>query len=107
MNLLLHTIFKFCTNKRLYKKVKVADLALMRVTPFPCNCKLTSLNFVKISVDRDSQDTVSMTPFDSHLLCAATGVQTLFIIILSECTKLPKLSRTLLNPLVSFDQSIH
>jgi len=29
----------------------------------------------------DSQDTVSMTPFGSHLLCAATGVQTLFIII--------------------------
>jgi len=26
---------------------------------------------------------------------------------LSECTTLPKLSRTLLNPLVSFDQSIH
>jgi len=42
---------------------------------------LTSLNFVKISVDRDSQDTMYMTPFDSHLLCAATGVQTLFIII--------------------------
>jgi len=29
----------------------------------------------------DSQDTVSMTPVDSHLLRAATGVQTLFIII--------------------------
>jgi len=27
---------------------------LMRLTPFPCNCKLTSLNFVKISVDCDS-----------------------------------------------------
>jgi len=26
---------------------------------------------------------------------------------LSECTTLPKLSRTLLNPLMSFDQSIH
>ena len=36
---------------------------------------------MKISVDCDSQDTVSMTLFDSHLLCAATGVQTLFIII--------------------------
>jgi len=34
------------------KKVKTADLALMRLTPFPCNCKLTSLNFVKISVPR-------------------------------------------------------
>ena len=28
-----------------------------------------------------SQDSVSATPFDSHLLCAAIGVQTLFIII--------------------------
>jgi len=46
------------------------------------------LNFVKISVDCDSQDTVSVTPFDSQLLCAATGVQTLFII--TECTTLPK-----------------
>jgi len=27
------------------------------------------------------RDTKSMTPFDSHLLCAATGVQILFIII--------------------------
>jgi len=62
------------------KKVKIADLALMSLTPFPCNWKLTSLNFVKISVDCDSQDTISMTPFDSHLLCAATGVQTLFVI---------------------------
>ena len=61
-------------------EVKIADLALMRLTPFPCSCKLTSLNFVKVSVDCDSQDTVSMTPFDNHLLCAATGVQTLFII---------------------------
>jgi len=34
---------------------------------------------VKISVDCDSQDTASMTPFDSHLLCAATDVQTLYI----------------------------
>jgi len=32
-------------------------------------------------VECDRQDTVSMTPFDSHLLCAATGVRTLFIII--------------------------
>ena len=69
------------TALNLDKKVKIADLALMRLTPFPCNCKLTLLNFVKISVDRDSQDTVSMTPFDSHLMCAATSVQTLFIII--------------------------
>jgi len=61
--------------------VKIADLALMRLTPFLCNCKLTSLNFVEISVDCDSQDTVLMTPFDSHLLCAATGVQTLYTII--------------------------
>jgi len=59
----------------------IADLALMTLTPFPCNCKLTSLTFVKIPVDCDSQDTVSMTPFGSHLLCAATGVQTLFVII--------------------------
>jgi len=44
-------------------------------------CKLTTLNLVKTSVGCDSQDTVSVTPFDSHLLCAATGVQTLFIII--------------------------
>jgi len=51
------------------------------VNTITCNCKLASLNFVKISVDCDSQDTVSMTPFDSHLLCAATCVQTLFIII--------------------------
>jgi len=29
----------------------------------------------------DSQNTETVTPFDSHLLCAATGVQTLFIII--------------------------
>jgi len=63
------------------KKVKIVDLALVRLTPFPCNCKLTSLNFVKISVDCDGQDTVSVTPFDSHLLCAATGIRTLFIII--------------------------
>jgi len=69
------------TALKLDKKVKIADLALMRLTPFPCHCKLISLNFVKISMDCDSQDTVSMTPFDSHLLCAATGVQTLFIII--------------------------
>ena len=69
------------TALNLDKKVKIADLALMGLTPFPCNCKLTSLNFVKISMDCDSQDTVFMTPFDSHLLCAATGVQTLFIII--------------------------
>jgi len=38
----------------LYKKVKIADLALMKLKPFPCNCKLTSLNFVKITVDCDS-----------------------------------------------------
>jgi len=69
------------TTFNLDKKVKIADLALTRLTPLPCNCKLTLLNFVKIPVDCDSQDTVSMTPFDSHLLCAATGVQTLFIII--------------------------
>jgi len=69
------------TALKLDKKVKIADLALMRLTPFPCNWKLTSLNFMKISVGCDSQDTVSMTPFDSHLLCAETGVQTLFIII--------------------------
>jgi len=62
-----------CTASNLDKKVKIADLALMRLKPFPCNCKLTSSNFVKISVDCDSQDTVSMTPFDSHLLCAATS----------------------------------
>jgi len=36
---------------------------------------------MKMSVDCDSQDAVPMTPFDSHLQCAATGVQTLFIII--------------------------
>jgi len=36
---------------------------------------------VKISADCDSQDTVSMKPFDSHLPCSAAGVQTLFIII--------------------------
>ena len=36
---------------------------------------------MKMSVDCDSHDTLSMTPFDSHLLCAATGVQTLFVII--------------------------
>jgi len=29
----------------------------------------------------DSQDTVSISPFGSHILCAATGVQTPFIII--------------------------
>jgi len=69
------------TALNLDKKVKTADLALMRLTPFPCNYKLPSLNFVKISVDCDSQDTESMTPFDSHLLCAATGVQTPFVII--------------------------
>jgi len=51
------------------------------LTSFLCNWKLTSLNFVKISVDCDCQDTVPVTPFHSHLLCAATGVQTLFIII--------------------------
>ena len=42
-----------CTALNLDKKVKIADLALMKLTPFPpfpCNCKLTSLNFVKISV---------------------------------------------------------
>jgi len=61
--------------------VKIADLTLMRLRSFPCNCKLTSLNFVKIFVDCDSQYAVSMTPFDSHLLCVATRVQTLFIII--------------------------
>jgi len=81
--------------------VEIADLALMRLTSFPCNCKLTSLNFVKTSVDCDSRDIASLTPFDSHLLCAATGVQTSSS--LSECTTLPKLSSTLLNPLVSFD----
>jgi len=84
--------------------MKIADLALMRLTPFPYNYKLTSFNFVKISVGCDSQDIASMTPFDSHLLCAATGVQNLS---LSVYTTLSKLSRTLLNPLVSFDQSIH
>jgi len=68
-----------CTALNLDKKVKNADLALMRLTPFPCKCKLTLLNFVKIYMDCDSQDTVFMTPFDSHL-CVATGVQTLFII---------------------------
>jgi len=37
---------------------------------------------VKIFVNCDSQDTVCMTPFDSRLpSCAATGVQTPFIII--------------------------
>jgi len=56
------------------KKVEIADLALMWLTSFPCNCKLTAVNFVKISVDCDSQDTVSATPSDSYLLCAATGV---------------------------------
>jgi len=61
--------------------VKIADLALMRLTPFRWNWKLTLLNFVKISMDCDSHDTVSMTSFDSHLLCAAAGVQTLFVII--------------------------
>jgi len=88
--------------------VKIVDLALMRLTPFPCNCKLTSLNFVKISVDCDSQDSVSMTPFASHL-CAARGAQTLFIHdnYPSAPHYMPKLSRTLLNPLVSFDQSIN
>jgi len=61
------------TASNLDKKVKIADLILIRLTPFPCNCKLTSLNFV-ISVNCDSQNTISMTPFGSHLLCAATGV---------------------------------
>ena len=61
------------TALNLDKKVKIANVALMRLKSFPCNYKLTSLNFVKISVDCDNQDTVSMTPFDSHLLCAATG----------------------------------
>jgi len=37
-----------------------------------------------MSVDCDSQDAVPVTPFDSNLLCAATGVQTVFII--AECT---------------------
>ena len=32
-------------------KVKITDLTLLRLVSFPCNCKLTSLNFVKISVD--------------------------------------------------------
>jgi len=61
--------------------VKIVDLALMRLTPFPCNCKLTSLNFVKISVDCDSQDSVSMTLFASHL-CAARGAQTYSFMII-------------------------
>jgi len=38
---------------------------------------------MKISVVFDNQHTVCVTPFDSHLLCAATGVQTLFINYLS------------------------
>jgi len=42
------------TALNLDKKVKIADLAFMRLIPFPCNSKLTSLNFVKISVDCDS-----------------------------------------------------
>jgi len=77
----VHEGFDFVwTALNLDKKVKIADLALIRLTPFPCNCKLTSLNFV-ISVNCDSQGTVYMTPFGSHLLCAATGVQALFIIV--------------------------
>ena len=52
------------TALNLGKKAKIADLALMKWTPSPCNCKLTSLKFVKISMDCDSQDTVSMTPSD-------------------------------------------
>jgi len=86
------------------KKVEIGDLPFMRLASFPCNCKVTSLNFVKISVDCDSQDTVSVTPFDSYLLCAATGTNSLHQ--LSECATLPTLSRTFLKPLVSFDQSI-
>jgi len=51
--------------------VEIAELALMRLTSLPCNCKFASLNFVKISVYFDSQDTVYVTPFDSHKLCPA------------------------------------
>ena len=42
-------------------------------------------NFIELCEDIcglwQPNDTVSMTPFESHLLCAATGVQTLFVII--------------------------
>ena len=65
-----------------WKSLKAAGRqSVNEVNTIPCNCKSASLNFVEISVDCDSQDTVFMTPFDSHLLCAATGVQTLFVII--------------------------
>ena len=43
------------------------------------------INFTELREDIcglwQPKDTVSMTPFDSHLLCAATGVQTLLVII--------------------------
>jgi len=43
------------------------------VNTIPLQLQITFMNFVKIAVHRDSQDTVSMTPFDSHLLGAATS----------------------------------
>ena len=39
------------TALNLEKNVEITDLTLMRLASFPCNCKLTSLNFVRISVD--------------------------------------------------------
>jgi len=85
--------------------MKIADLALMRLTSLPCNCKLTSLNFVKKSVDCDSQDIVSMHPLTVTFYVQQHAYK--LSSSLSECTTLPKLIRTLLNPLVSFEQSIH
>ena len=86
------------------KKLEIADLALMRLTWFPCNCKLTSLNFV-----RYLWTVTAKILYLWHPLTAAFCVQQLaykLSLTLSECTTWPKLGRTLLNPLVSFDQSI-
>ena len=39
------------TALNLEKNVEITDLASISLASFPCNCKLTSLNFVRISVD--------------------------------------------------------
>ena len=59
------------------------------IVPSALSLKLTSHDCDEILPPRkfsayatgDSQDTVSITHFGNYLLCAATGVQTLFIII--------------------------
>ena len=80
--------------------MKIADLA-NEVNTIPLQLQINFIELCEqISVDCDSQDTVSMTPFDSHLLCAAIGVQTLFIIIRVHHTSKPFGVLCSINPLI-------